>query len=247
MAATKERYQNPVISDTVILRLFVYNSNNFANVDSIEKVDIYAIEKGASENDVSKRRLVTTIPGNIVSQDATGSYYVTVLLDDVTYTIGNYVDVWTMKMVSTYNEVSEITNYWTVYPDLWYTAPIPVVYDFQFQFRPTRLRKGSKRYIIIQVTPNVPKGTDLQRYYENLAIVGNLFVSVMQKTGECLPEEEDLRTIADRVPVTFREKMYGYYQIDTADMDVGIYDIWFELNLGDNVYISDRNQFQIFN
>ena len=29
--ATKERYQNPVPDDTVILRLFVYNQNSFSN------------------------------------------------------------------------------------------------------------------------------------------------------------------------------------------------------------------------
>ena len=61
-----------------------------------------------------------------------------------------------------------------------------------------------------------------------------------------MPQEEDLRLIVDKEPVTYREKRYGYYQIDTADMEVGIYDVWFELDLGDNVYISERNQLQIF-
>lgn len=242
MAATKERYQNPVITDTVVLRLFIYNSNNFANVASISTVDIYALDG----TDINNKRLVASITSADIKQDSVGHYYVEVLLEDAVYTIGNYIDVWTMNMISVLDQPSQITNYWTIYPDLWYTAPIPVVYDFNFNFRPSRFRKNSKRYIIIQVTPNVPKGTDLQRYYENLAIIGNLFVSIEQKTGECLPEESDLRMIAERVPVTFREKMYGYYQLDTTDLDVGIYDIWFEINLGDNVYISERNQFQIF-
>jgi hypothetical protein len=242
MAATKERYQNPVITDTVILRLFIYNSNNFANVASISTVDIYALDG----TDINNKRLVASITSADIKQDSVGHYYVEVLLEDAVYTIGNYIDVWTMNMISVLDQPSQITNYWTIYPDLWYTAPIPVVYDFNFNFRPSRFRKNSKRYIIIQVTPNVPKGTDLQRYYENLAIIGNLFVSIEQKTGECLPKESDLRMIAERVPVTFREKMYGYYQLDTTDLDIGIYDIWFEINLGDNVYISERNQFQIF-
>lgn len=246
MAAIKERYQNPVVGDTVILRLFVYNSNNFANVQSIEKIQIYKLDSGASVNDINARTLVQTINPDAVLQNETGQYYVEVLLDDPQYTIGNYVDVWTLNLISEYNESSVVTNIWTIYPDLWYTAPIPVVYDFNFQFRPTRFRQGSKRYIIIQVTPNVPKGTDLQRYYENLAIVGNMKVSIEQRTGDCLPAEKDLRLIADKVPVTFREKMYGYYMLDTSAMEVGIYDIWFELELGENIYISERNQLQIF-
>ena len=38
--ATKERYQNPVPDDKVILRLFIYNQNSFSNVQSIEKVEL---------------------------------------------------------------------------------------------------------------------------------------------------------------------------------------------------------------
>lgn len=246
MAAIKERYQNPVVGDTAILRLFVYNSNNYANVESINNIKIYKLNDGASMNDLNARTLVQTIDGSAVLQNETGQYYIEVLLTDPAYTIGNYVDVWSLNLLSAYNENTEVTNIWTIYPDLWYTAPIPVVYDFAFQFRPTRFRQGSKRYIIIQVNPNVPKGTDLQRYYENLAIVGNLKVSIEQRTGNCLPAEQDLRIVANKVPVTFREKMFGYYMLDTTEMEIGIYDIWFELELGENIYISERNQLQIF-
>jgi hypothetical protein len=247
MGAIKERYQNPVQGDTVILRLFFYNSNNFSNVSSIDQVELFLVAKGSSASDTSARTLKKTIKGASVIQDGTGQYYIEVALDSIDFEIGNYVDVWTVNFTGDFNDTEQITNVFTIYPNLWYTAPIPVVYDFNFQFRPAKIRKGSKRYIIIQVTPNVPKGTDLQRYYENLAVVGNLFVSIEQRTGACLPEETDLRMIAEKVPVTFREMMYGYYQIDTTDMEIGIYDIWFELDLGDNVYISDRNQIQIFN
>lgn len=246
MAATKERYQNPVVGDTVILRLFFYNSNNFADVSEIQKIDIYHVAEGKSIHDVSARTFVQTIlPVNILQTD-TGQYYTEITITENQYIIGNYVDVWTVNFNSVIEEVATVENPFTVYPNLWYTTPIPVVYDFNFAFRPSRLRKGSKRYIIIEVTPNVPKGTDLQRYYENLAIVGEMKVSIEQRSGACLPPEEDLRLIVDKEPVTYREKRYGYYQIDTADMEVGIYDVWFELDLGDNVYISERNQLQIF-
>lgn len=243
MAAAKERYQNPVVGDTLTLRLFFYNSNNFANVDNIVKIEIFKID---DVNNPSTRTLVQTIDPVDILQTDTGQYYTEILVEENRYTIGNYVDVWTVNFNNVYDEVSEVTNPFTVYPNLWYTTPIPVVYDFNFAFRPSRLRKGSKRYIIIEVSPNVPKGTDLQRYYENLAIVGQMKVSMEQRSGSCLPKEQDLRMILDGEPVTYREKRFGYYMIDTTDMEVGIYDIWFELDLGDNVYISERNQLQIF-
>lgn len=246
MAANVERYQNPVIGDTVVLRLFFYNSNNFADVQNITKIDIYKLADGFSINDPNGRTLVETIQPTEIFQTDTGQYYTELYLEEARYTIGNYVDVWTVNFNNVYDEVSEIVNPFTVYPNLWYTTPIPVVYDFAFAFRPSRLRKGSKRYIIIEVTPNVPKGTDLQRYYENLAIVGQMKVSIEQRSGACLPAEQDLRMVVEGAPVTYREKKFGYYMIDTSDMEVGIYDIWFELDLGDNVYISERNQLQIF-
>ena len=247
MAAVKERYQNPVVGDTVILRLFFYNSNNFANVDDIVKIEIYKLADGAGINDPAARTLVQTIDPVDILQTDTGQYYTEILVEENQYTIGNYVDVWTVNFNNVYDEVSVVVNPFTVYPNLWYTTPIPVVYDFNFAFRPSRLRQGSKRYIVIEVTPNVPKGTDLQRYYENLAIVGQMKVSIEQRSGACLPEEQDLRMVIEGEPVTFREKRFGYYMINTIDMEVGIYDIWFELDLGDNIYISERNQLQIFN
>lgn len=197
-------------------------------------------------NDASARTLCATYPGTSVVKTETGQYYLDITATDPCFTIGNFVDVWTVNFTSTLDDQADITNPFTIYPNLWYTTPIPVVYDFNFAFRPARLRKGSKRYIIIEVTPNVPKGTDLQRYYENLAIVGNMKVSMEQRTGDCLPQEQDLRLILDRVDVTFREKKYGYYMLDTEELEIGIYDLWFELDIGENIYISERYQLQIF-
>ena len=242
----KERYQNPTVNDIVRLRLFFYNNNNYADVASIEKIDIYKVEDNASINDVNARTFVKSVAGTSVTNDGTGKYYIDVLAEDGVFTIGNYVDVWTVNFVDDNEGISTIVNPFTIYPTVWYTTPIPVVYDFSFVFRPSKIRKGSKRYIIIELTPNVPKGTDLQRYYENLAIVGDLKVSVEWRCGECIPAEEDLRLIVDRAPVDYREKKFGYYQIDTADYEVGIYDIWFELEMGENTYISDRMQLQIY-
>ena len=87
----------------------------------------------------------------------------------------------------------------------------------------------------------------MQRYYENLAILGDLKISIEQRTGECLPKEIDLRMIVENAPMNYREKLYGYYLVDTTELDIGIYDVWYELNIGTNTYISDRQSLQIFN
>jgi hypothetical protein len=113
-------------------------------------------------------------------------------------------------------------------------------------FRPNRFRKGSKQYLICQITPNVPKGTDLGRYYENLIINSNVKISLELNCGNCVPTEEDLRLVLDQVSMDYREKNFAYYQLDTTDLDVGIYNAWFTLEIGDNIYISDRMNLQIF-
>jgi hypothetical protein len=61
-----------------------------------------------------------------------------------------------------------------------------------------------------------------------------------------LPQETDLRLLVDKADVTYREKKFGYYMLDTTDMEVAIYDVWFELDLGENTYISEKYQIQIF-
>lgn len=245
MSNVKERYQNPTVNETVRLRLFFYNSNNFSDVSSIEKIELYKVADGASINNSSARTYVKTIPGSAVVHDGQGKYYVDVFLEDGVFLIGNYVDVWTVNFVNDNEGLSEVVNPFQIYPNLWYSTPIPVVYDFNFQFRPSRLRKGSKRYLIVEINPNVPKGTDLQRYYENLAIVSDLKVSIEQRCGNCLPAEQDLRLIVDRASVDYREKKFGYYMLDTTDLEIGIYDIWFEMEMGENIYISDKFQLQI--
>ncbi len=241
----KERYQNPTSSSGQLnLRLFTYNSNNLANVVGVNKVDIYFFDPTeVTETNKDGRRLVETI--NTITQESVGKYLIQLNLTEPIYCIGNYVDVWSLEFE---NEECPATveNHFQIYPDLWYTTPIPIVYDFAITFRPNKLRQGSKRYLIIEVTPNVPKGTDLARYYENLAIVADLNISIAQKCGDCVPNEEDLRLIVDNQPVDYREKRYAYFMLDTSDMDCGIYDLWFQMAFGESLYISDRYQLQIY-
>lgn len=244
--ATKERFQNPTCGDTINLRLFTYNSNNRTDVQSITDVKIYVIDptEVTAENP-DGLRLVETIDGADVVQEATGQYLVQVAATDPAYTIGDYRDAWAVVFEDNECAVGTVVNHFRLYSDLWFTTSIPPIYDFKFNFRPNRIRKGTKRYLLIEITPNVPRGADIQPYYENLAIVSDLRVSIEIACGDCVPAEQDLRLLVDRQLVDYREKCFGYYFLDTTEYDPGIYNIWFETAFGENVFISEKNSFQI--
>lgn len=244
--ANKERGQNPAIGDDVTLRLFTYNSNNRADVFNVNSVDIYFLDPAeiTSEN-TDGRRLVQTIDGSDVLRVSEGHYSVSTTLQKDVYTIGKYLDVWKITVQEEEAE-SNIEQEWNLYPNLWYTSPIPIVYDFSFDVRPNRIRQGSIKYLIIGIYPNVPKASDLERYYTNLAIAASLKISIKQSCGECLPAEEDLKLKVDEADIEFREKCTGYYLLDTTDLDCGIYDVWFKMTLGESTYISDKQSIEIF-
>lgn len=244
---TKERMQNPTCNDTIRLRLFSYNSNNRADLQSVNRVDIYTLDPNeVTSINPDGRRLVETFESSSIVSEGTGAYYLDVGASSPLYTIGDYIDVWKVTFKSTGCEQADISNTFRIYPDLWFTSPIPPVYDFSFGFRPNRIVKGTKRYLIVQITPNVPRGADLQPYYENLAIVSDLRISIEKACGDCVPQEKDLRLVVDRQLVDYREKMYAYYFIDTNDYDAGIYNVWFELDYAENTFVSEKNQIQIF-
>jgi hypothetical protein len=243
----KERYQNPSCGDEITLRLFTYQSNNRSNVQSITEIKIYVIDDTlrTSENPEGLR-LIETIDGSNVVEEETGQYSITFTANTDLYIIGNYYDAWTVVFATDDCASSDIYNKFKLYSHLWFTSPVPLIYDFNFNFRPNRLRKGSKRYVMVQITPNVPRGADITPYYENLAIVSDLKVSMSLSCGECVPAEEDLRLVVDRHLVEYREKGYGYWYFDTSLYEEGIYDVWFELALGENIYLSEKNALQIF-
>lgn len=242
----KERYQNPAVGDTINLRLFAYNSNNFANFESVESVDVYYLDPTlVSDTNPDGRRLVETFNGSAAVVEDTGKYLLQVELLQDQYVIGDYLDLWTVTC-ATAQACGSIAQYFQVHPSLWYTSPIPAIYDFSFHFKPNKFRQGSKQYLMIEIIPNVPTAGELRQYYENLAIVSELKVSIEQRCGDCVPAEADLRLIADKELVDYREKRFGFYLLDTTDMDCGIYDIWFQLDFGGNRYISDRHNFQVY-
>lgn len=243
-----ERHQNPKIGDTLTLRQLFWNGNAPTDVYSIQKVEIYQHDFN-DPTDLSKRRLVLTVDEADIIHDDTGSYKINVTLEDRVFTVGKYSDVWHVAFEQ-YNldedDIAEVTNVFQIFRDLWFTSPAPIIYDFTFAFRPNQLAQGSKQYIICQVTPNVPTKSELETYYCNMATVSPLYINIAQRCGDCVPEEEDLRLVVDRELVEMREYLYGYYKWDTTDVPCGIYDVWFELEVGDNLYISPKNQIQIF-
>lgn len=245
--AAKSRYQNPIIGDTVALNMFVYNSNNTAALDSITEVNIYYLDPNAvSESNPDGRTLIETVPGGSVTNPAQGEYLVDLFLDPSLYTnTGRYVDEWIVVFQSG-DTASPVEHLFQIYPDLWYTTPIPVVYDFAFHFQPNKFRMGTKKFIEIEIVPNVPRATDLEAYYENLAIAANVYVSIARRCGDCVPVEEDLKLVVDRASTQYKEKCRAYYYLDTTLFECGIYDLWVELEFGGNIYVGDVNQIQIY-
>lgn len=244
----KERFQNPNCGDDLNLRLFAFNSNFKSNFYQVEKVEIYFLDPfEKTEENPSGKRLVDSITGDHVVNVDDGEYLLTVNLESPLYTIGKYIDVWHVKFEEAEPcTQSTIENYFEVLPNLWFTSTSPNIYDFSFYFKPNKVTKGSKRYIIIEVVPNVPRSEELQRYYDNLAITSGLKIYISKNCSDCLPEEADLNIVVDGDDVSLREKRFGYYFLDTTDLDVGIYDIWFQLTYAENVFISDKNQIQIY-
>ena len=243
----KERYQKPVCGDTVNLRLFTYNSNNLSNVKSIDEIKIFTVDPTLmSAANPEGLRLVETISGTAVQIAKTGEYVLPLYLNPELYGIGTYYDSWTVTFENGECASADIRNTFQINSDLWFTSASPILYDFNFQFRPNRIRKGTKRYVLIRVTPNVPQGADLISYYENLAIVSDIRVSMEISCGECVPAETDLRLVVDRHLVEYRQDSYAYWFLDTTQLDEGIYNIWFETTAGENTFISEKYALQIF-
>lgn len=247
---TKERNQNPVIGDSLNLRMFTYNSNHRQPVDSVDQVEIFQLDPTfvTSDNPEGKR-LVKTIPSSDIEEvdDPFGGHYkILVDLENEVYTIGKYIDVWSVKFNA--NQSGTVTNEFNIISDLWYAADMPIVYDFSYGFRPNRVRKGERRWLTVDVVPNVPNSSDLERYYVNLALASPIKIFIEKNCGNCVPKEKDLRMVVENGEVEHRRDSEGYFFLDTVelDMDCGIYNVWFELEFGESKYISENLQLQIF-
>ena len=111
-----------------------------------------------------------------------------------------------------------------------------------------RVRKGERRWLTVDIVPNVPTASYLQRYYTNLSVASPVRIFIEKRCGDCVPAERDLRVVVDGGQVQYRRNSEGYFFLDTEqlDMDCGIYDVWFELEFGESRYMSDSLQLQIY-
>jgi hypothetical protein len=244
--ATKERFQNPVVGDTIRLRLQAYNGHAYRSVNDISQVEVYYLDPAArSPENPDGRTLFAPINGADVVEEAEGKYYVDLPATRPQFLVGNYVDVWTVEYEAESGYVTE-EHAFAIYPPLWITSPVPIVYDFAFRFSPNKIVKGSKKALQIEVAPLVPRYSDLVKYYQNLITLSDIRVKIVQRCGACLPEEEDLRTVVEWASVDYREGCVSFYTLDTCEMEKGIYDVQFKMCFGDNVFISEPQQLQIF-
>jgi len=241
----KERYQLPTSGDVIFLRQRFYNSNNLADVSSIDSVNLYLLDPSKRTDDNPDGRvLIETIQGTAVQVDGTGLYRLDLTLDPAKYIPGKYVDSWNIVFLDGQDlEVHE--SLFVVYSNLWMVTPTPIIYDFSFKVTPSRIVRGSIKYLTAEITPLVPNYSDLVRFYRNLALVADVSLYMSQTCGACLPKEKDLRLVLDGVSADSRENCRAYFKIDTTDMACGIYDVWFKMIFGECIYISEKSQIQI--
>lgn len=244
--ATKQRNQNPLVGDTVVLKFFAFGNGSLADPHAIEKVDIYRVlGTEVTEENPLGRVLVETITSDDIVRDEEGKYHADLVLERPRYTQGRYQDEWTVVFEEDAEPATPALDFF-IAPTTWFVDSSPVVFDFNFDFRPNRVRKGSKKHLQVKVTPDVPRGTDKQRYYENMAIAGSIYITIEQKCGNCLPQEEDLRIVVDQELLTERDGCNAFYLLDTEELDCGLYDVTVEAHLGENVFVSDPMPLQIY-
>ena len=137
--AVKERFQNPVIGDTVNLRLITYNSNAAADVEEIIKVEIFFLDPENKTNaNPDGRRLIKEFKGTDVVIEDTGEHLLVVEIEEPCFTIGTFIDIWTLNARSTLPQQT-VEQCFRIYPDLWYATP-----TLQLSLSTQQVQKGIK-------------------------------------------------------------------------------------------------------
>lgn len=245
---SKTRNQNVVINDSLDLNLVVFNSNNLANVQSVDRVEIYKLDPTqCSDCNADGRVLVDTITD--IENVETGTYKINLILSSPQYTIGKYLDVWVVVFEEN-DTAATIENHFEIFGNLFYTSTMPLVYSFTFNFQPNRIKCGSSFWLAVKIIPQVPRATDLEKYYTNLAISSDLKIFLEKSCDPC-GNMCDTDLVIDGDDVIVRDKCFGFYKLDTREdndlgLDVGLYQIWFELTVGDTVHVSDKMHLQIY-
>lgn len=254
----RERYQRPVLGDTVKLKILVYSSNQKANAHQVLGVTIFYldIDQRSEGNPDGRIEVAAVLPANI-SNDAPGEYSVDLELNQVDFRIGDYVDRWEFLFEDADNYPGIIENDFTVYRDLWYTSPKPLIYELGFNLSPNKIVQGTRKYLRVDLDVYAPDASTREAYYYSLATMADVHISIVQDEGEGYdPQVPGNNTIVNWSPVQFREDNSGYYLLDTsvdprpqmngAAMPNGIYLVQFRAGLGETLHLSPRFHLQIY-
>jgi len=254
----KDREQNPIIGDTIRLRLFSYSSNTRAEVYEVECVRIYFLDQDQrSEDNPDGRILMDTIPGTDVDNPSTGEYLVSLVTSETSYRVGSYIDRWEVKFEPQDARSGIIENNFTIYRDLWYTSSKPIIYDMGFTFAPYKMVQGTKKHLRVDVDVYAPDNSTIDNYYYYLNTLADIQIKIVQDDGDGYdPDVPANNIILNWTSVQWREGTSGYYLLDTSvdprpsragePLGTGIYLVQFKAGLGENVYLSQNFRLQIY-
>lgn len=255
----RERRENPVIGDTINLRVFTYSSNSRADIYQMDSVNIYYLDKEqATEANPEGRVHITSIPANQIFHPSQGEYQVVLKTNPVDYRVGTYIDRWEGLFEIDDSRPGVIENYFNIYRDLWYTSPIPLVYEIGFVYSPTKILSGSKKYIRTDIEIYTRDKSIVEQYYYYLRGLQSIqFRLTLDEGPDYDPVVSENNIIQDWAPMSFAEDRTAYFLLDTSidprpsrsgrPLPLGIYLIQFKAALGETVHLSPKFRLQIYN
>lgn len=254
----KERTQNPVLGDTINLRLFSYSSNTLSDVYRVKSVKIFYLDHDQrTENNPDGRVLIRTVAEPDIQNPSDGEYLLPLITNETEFRVGSYIDRWEILFEDTDNRDGVIENSFHIYRDLWYTSEKPIIYDIGFNFQPYRLVQGCRKHLRVDLEIFAPEEDIIDKYYYYLLTLADIQLRIVQDEGVGYEEvETDKNVVLNWTTVDFRENTTGYYRIDTSadprphragkPWGTGIYLVQFRATLGGNLYLSQKFRIQIY-
>ncbi len=254
----RERYQNPIVGDTVRLKSFIYNSNVKDNVSSISSIDVFFLDPDRiSPSNPDGRILMASFSSAQVSNPSIGEYYVDLVTNGSDFRVGSYIDRWNIVFESTDQNPGVIENKFNLYRDLWYVSPEPIIYELGFDYEPHKIFRLSKKYIRVDIEVYAPDEDIKANYYYYLLTLSQIYVRIVQDEGDGYdPVDTSKNVLYDWSLVHYRETTRGYYLLDTTvdprpwrlnqPWGLGIYLVQFKANLGETIQLSPQFRLQIY-
>lgn len=257
----KERYQSPVLGDTLNLDFYSYNNNSLTSVNELGNIEVYFLDKTQlSDNNPNGKRIKLIITPNNITELSTGHYRAQINLDDNLFEIGDYIDVWNIKFNDYDSTFYKVENQFRIHTDLRETHDRPFVYDVSWSFNPKKIILYSRRYLKIAFKPSIHDDIGrkyineslIDRFYFNLKNTQNLFIKIELIEGcdyneDCLYANIITDPEWDRVEI--RGDNEAYYLIDSTEdegiYNLGIYSVQFKILIGGQEIISPKFYLQI--